>query len=236
MTGDNSKSLIGEIRAEREAAAKIRAKAETMAKEIRAQSDARLESILHMNHTMMQHMQAFMSTLLPQMNQNFIPQGRPHDPCHAQHHQSQQQPPHHQPQQPPHFQQHSPQRPQQPDNQLHPRHDPEPQQHQHCTPEHQPRPDPRTFKRSQGSGGCFDLHRAPPPQWKPEQPLQLPPNTHWNSCTNLTVHPNGQPLDPSQQPQPPAPQRLHSTTTLLGRPKARNPPGRVNLEAPVRPT
>jgi hypothetical protein len=112
MTDDNSKALIAEIRAEREATAKIRAEAKTTAKQIRAQSDARLESILHMNHTMMQHMQAFMSNLLPQMNQNFTPQGRPHDPRHAQqspqsmqpHHQVQQQPPHHQPQQPTNFQ------------------------------------------------------------------------------------------------------------------------------------
>jgi hypothetical protein len=219
MTDDTSKSLIAEIRAEREAAAQIRAAAEKTAQEIRAQSDARLESILQMNHTMMQHMQAVMSTLMPQMNPNFLPPGHSHDPRHAQQPhqsqqpppQSQQQPPHHQPQQQQpqqhHLPQHSPQRPQQLDNQLYPRHDQAPPQHQHYTPEHQPRPDFRTFKRPQGSGGYFDLHRAPPQQWKPERPLQLPPNTHWNSYTNLIVHPNGQPLDPSQQPQPPAPHR-----------------------------
>jgi hypothetical protein len=216
MTHDSShQAFINELRAERDAAAKLKEQTDKDTRAGRAQADVPPEETLQMNSTMMTQMQAMLSGMLPPSHFQGPP---PFDPRQQQH---QSQPSQHIPYQQPHQQQPQQQQPQssqhaqhqhqhqqQPSQQLLPamsqENDP-PQQYQFSPPDQ--RPKPHQFKHP-GSGNYFSLnnqqHRPPPP---PECPEFLPIGMVWDPYNHHLACQQGGLQQQQQQLQPPQ----HST-------------------------
>jgi hypothetical protein len=103
MTHDSSHQVfINELRAKREAAAKLKEQTDKDTRAEWAQADAHLEQILQMNLTMLTQMQAMLSGMLPPRHFQGPPSFNPRQPQHQsqpsqhityqQHHPQQQQP------------------------------------------------------------------------------------------------------------------------------------------------